>query len=245
MTFDEEFVDMDTSQFSGNDLFLLSVPYTYNLYELTLRHHTMSCMQMNIKVVRGSRFYQLNVIMVMFVLCSLVTTAWEIHPADISSRHDVDFNLILTIVAFKLILVSMLPPVSYVTMLDVYVLVGFFYVTGATAVHSLLPWQIIKMTDDSPLTLPPLTLLGEEELLKKDRMIYWIFVGIWTVFNVGYFTNFYLHSKRNQSRFIQKALDEQAKFDRQHREMADHSLSSEAFRKACNSKSSTDLSAIP
>merc|ERR1719401_1670746 len=128
MTFDEPFAEMDKTQFFGNDLFLLPVPFTYNLYELTCGHHSTSCLQMNIQVGRSSRFYQVNVLLIMLVLCSLVLCAWETHPADISARHDVDFNLILTIVAFKLILVSMLPPVSYVTLLDIYVLVGFFYV---------------------------------------------------------------------------------------------------------------------
>merc|ERR1719316_527668 len=52
----------------------------------------------------------------MFLICSFSFCAWSCHPADMGSRHGVDFNLILTAVAFKLVLTSMLPPVSYVTL---------------------------------------------------------------------------------------------------------------------------------
>lgn len=54
----------------------------------------------------------------MGVLATMCMTAWTVHPADISSRQGVDFTLTFTAVAFKLVLVDMLPKLSYMTFLD-------------------------------------------------------------------------------------------------------------------------------
>ena len=57
----------------------------------------------------------------MFIMASLSFASWSIHPGDIPSRQGVDFTLILTAVAFKLVLTEMLPALPYLTVLDIYV----------------------------------------------------------------------------------------------------------------------------
>ena len=54
-----------------------------------------------------------NVIFMNLALVSMCLIAWSLHPGDIGARHDVDFGLILTAVAFKLLLAEMLPALPY------------------------------------------------------------------------------------------------------------------------------------
>eukprot|EP01052_Picozoa_sp_SAG31_P000695 SAG31_NODE_20_length_34168_cov_33.651296_21_plen_91_part_00 len=79
----------------------------------------------------------------MFVICSLIFCAWAIHPADIPSRQAADFSLLLTAYAFKLIISAMMPKISYLTMLDYFVLGGFVLILVATLVHSTLPLVLL------------------------------------------------------------------------------------------------------
>ena len=53
----------------------------------------------------------------------------------------IEFTLLLSAVAFKLVVVSMLPPVPYFTKMDLYVLACLLFLSFTTLVHSLLPMQ--------------------------------------------------------------------------------------------------------
>merc|ERR1712216_733690 len=97
----------------------------------------------------------MNVTLFLFIICSFALCAWAEHPADMNARHDVDFALVLTTVTFKLMLNDMLPRISYVTNLDLYVMAGFCFLTLATISHSMLPLFFAQHTDMSPLTFPP------------------------------------------------------------------------------------------
>merc|ERR1719231_432286 len=90
----------------------------------------------------------------MAVICSLTFTAWAIHPADIPSRQGADFGLLLTAYAFKLIISDMMPPISYLTMLDYFVLGGFVLILVVTLLHSTLPLFYYEQVENSVLTLP-------------------------------------------------------------------------------------------
>merc|ERR1719253_2172018 len=114
----------------------------------------------------------------MFALVSLVLTAWFNHPADVADRQGVAFNLILT---------SFLPMVSYMTLLDYYVMGSFFFLIMVTICHSVLPYLYgVKVTDNSPLTLPPNSYADEEDLVLLDELALYIAGLVWAAFNVCY-----------------------------------------------------------
>merc|ERR1711937_249373 len=113
------------------------------------------------------------------LICTCVLTAFTIHPADITARLGVDLQVLLTVVAFMLVVSSMVPPVSYVTLLQEYVLGSFIFVMAQTLLHGFLPHVYCKMADNSPLTLPPLNSDCEVDTLKLSNVIGFISAGIW------------------------------------------------------------------
>ena len=64
-----------------------------------------------IKIKRQVTYYVGNVMGVLFPIASFTLTTWALHPFDIEGRLGVDFQLILTAVAFKLVLNGMIPTV--------------------------------------------------------------------------------------------------------------------------------------
>ena len=60
-------------------------------------------------------------------------------------------------VAFKLVVVSLLPPVAYYTYLDIYVLACMLFLSVITVLHSLEPWLTRNAV---PLTRSARTVVG-------------------------------------------------------------------------------------
>merc|ERR1712187_826741 len=122
----------------------------------------------------------------MFLITSFVLCAWSLHPAQIMDRFEEDFSLILTAVAFKLVLTEMLPKVGYLTTLDIYILSGFVFLALATVSHAALPMYFYKKTDESPLTVPPATFEEEQAFVDADMISFYVCAAIWTSWNIGY-----------------------------------------------------------
>eukprot|EP00747_Dinoflagellata_sp_TGD_P094995 gnl/TRDRNA2_/TRDRNA2_166308_c0_seq1.p1 gnl/TRDRNA2_/TRDRNA2_166308_c0~~gnl/TRDRNA2_/TRDRNA2_166308_c0_seq1.p1 ORF type:complete len:466 (-),score=86.56 gnl/TRDRNA2_/TRDRNA2_166308_c0_seq1:170-1567(-) len=196
-------------------------PFTWNLYTIEEELRTSSCLLMQVKVVRKANYYILNVVLVMMLICTFSLCAWSLHPGDIGGRHGVDFALILTAVAFKLILTSMLPPVSYVTLLDKYVMGSFLFLCIVTGSHSALPWLFVTHMDNSPLTLPPNAFEDEETLIYWDLISFYGFAGLWVLFNLGSALYFYCKSMAEKRAFIKAAKRTQKNYDKANNEVVD------------------------
>merc|ERR1719396_334853 len=132
--------------------FMEPISFTYDLKEVDLHSKKLSQVVVKVKVARKSSYYLWNVGLIMLLICSFTLCAWALHPADIGERLAVDFALLLTAVAFKLILATMLPPISYLTTLDIYIMSGFLFITACTVAHCLLPLQYTEVEHLSPLS---------------------------------------------------------------------------------------------
>eukprot|EP00415_Alexandrium_ostenfeldii_P000709 UN0709 len=186
-------VALDTSLVALNDFELMAeMPYTYRLKQLEL-DNVVNAIQVEVHCVRKSFFYVLNVVMIIFMIISCVFTAWATHPANIEERNDIDFNLVLTAVAFKLVLTEILPVVSYVTLIDYYINISCFFLVVVTVLHTVLPFRTTSLADNSPLTLPALSHQNEEELLRQDRLCLYIMGGLWIGFNICYMLYLLIH----------------------------------------------------
>jgi len=75
----------------------------------------------SIPVVRKSGYYVWTVLAVISSICFLSFTAFAIDPEYLDQRMSIVLTLLLTAVAFKLVVADMLPKVSYWTVLDIYV----------------------------------------------------------------------------------------------------------------------------
>ncbi|XP_066265838.1 gamma-aminobutyric acid receptor subunit beta-like [Branchiostoma lanceolatum] len=73
-------------------------------------------------VQRKTAFYMWNTVLILFVIGALSFTVFSIKPEEHKDRLGIIFTLLLTTVAFKLVVSQYLPTVSYLTLLDKYVL---------------------------------------------------------------------------------------------------------------------------
>lgn len=182
------------------------IPITFDMAVLHTEED-VCYLSADVKTSRKATYYMVNVAFVMLVIVSLSLTAWAVHPGDVNARHSVEFSLILTAVAFKLVLTSLLPPVSYVTLMDVYILFGFFFLSVVVIVQSMLPYQVLWLKDNSPLTLPPNSLDTEADLLEVDALAFRIFGGVWLGFNVLYFSVLCLHGRWTYKSYIKESYE--------------------------------------
>eukprot|EP00039_Didymoeca_costata_P016026 m.279950 g.279950 ORF g.279950 m.279950 type:complete len:820 (+) comp16323_c12_seq1:226-2685(+) len=93
-------------------------------------HVTSSCgspqrLVVAFRVSRQPWTYIYNVILIMFMTATLVAGAFFVPINDLADRAAITLTILLTAVAFKLVLQDGLPQVSYLTLLDKYVLVCF------------------------------------------------------------------------------------------------------------------------
>mmetsp|Transcript_2477 Transcript_2477/g.4143 ORF Transcript_2477/g.4143 Transcript_2477/m.4143 type:complete len:477 (+) Transcript_2477:479-1909(+) len=204
-----------------NDFVLMETPCVFALYLTTPRLGKMQdpnrsgsygkcVIGAQVKLERMQMFYVSNVIGVLFPIASFALSAWSLHPADIEGRLAVDFQLILTAVAFKLVLNSMTPNVSYLTVLDIYVLGCFAFLSVVTVYHSAFPSIYgVEVTDFSPLSIPPNSArFDEHDFVDWDVRCYYIFVGIWALFNLVFAYYFRMTQHVTKKDFIANALDE-------------------------------------
>lgn len=200
-------VDMQTSDNALDDFVLIhECPFTVTLFEAQNGKGLFSTLRVQVKIMRDYTYYLINVGILMCLICSFILCAWAVHPGDHDARWLVDFNLILTAVAFKLVLNGMLPKLSYLTMLDIYVLVGFFFLAVATLSHSLLPLFFHAKVAYSPLTLPPMTVEDEQALVDADMVSFFVFLAAWSLWNVGYLLYAFNGRRAERSAFVAKAL---------------------------------------
>mmetsp|Transcript_84288 Transcript_84288/g.161133 ORF Transcript_84288/g.161133 Transcript_84288/m.161133 type:complete len:505 (-) Transcript_84288:38-1552(-) len=200
-----------------NDFKLVKeIPFTHTMYMIdTGRGRKFSSMTMTVKVVRKSFYYLLNVGLILFWIISFVFCAWGLHPCDIDGRNDMDFNLILTAVAFKLVLTDLLPAVSYTTRLDAYLFVSFAFLMAITVSHTMLPHLVVSNSDMSPLSLAPVVFDSdkEQDLFDYDAYSLFIFAGAWILWNLGYAIYVCIKAQSEYSQFVRKAKEDQKFFD--------------------------------
>lgn len=220
---EERLVKLQAGTCLLNDFALVKeCPMTFNLFYADKNYGRYSSLSLKVKIARKSHYYMINVAMVMLLICSFVLCSWAIHPANIEGRYAVDFTLILTAVAFKLVLTSMLPPVSYMTLLDKYVMAGFMYLTLITILHTALPFRYYMHIECSPLTLPS-GLSGdlEQDLIDADVFVFYVSGGVWLLFNVAYGVYFAVTRSKEYKDFVANAKKEQAAYDTRNDEVVD------------------------
>ena len=71
-------------------------------------------------MLRRSRFYLANVLAIMSAICFLAFTSFAIPTTELGDRSGIVLTLLLTAVAFKLVISDSIPKVSYFTIMDFY-----------------------------------------------------------------------------------------------------------------------------
>lgn len=81
--------------------------------------------QVHLYIQRIPSFYMWNVVGIVGPLSFITVSTGMMPPEDMVNRMMFTLTLLLTSMAFKFVLISILPPVPYLTILDKYVLTGF------------------------------------------------------------------------------------------------------------------------
>jgi len=92
-------------------------------------------------VLMYDRAYNYHVYNSYGVLCGIGTIClaiWALPVDEVGTRLSLDITLLLVLVAFKQVLSSELPPVSYLTILDRYALTTISFVFAATWLHGMI-----------------------------------------------------------------------------------------------------------
>jgi hypothetical protein len=133
------------------------------------RKMALSGLHIDLTFKRNASYYNWNVSSIMFLISSFALTGWAIEVDSPSDRLGVDFTLLLTAVAFKLVIASMLPPVAYLTVLDKYVMLCLFFISVATVAHALVP-----------------AIFAEEAAVDADVIVFYAMAGFWLSVNLLY-----------------------------------------------------------
>jgi hypothetical protein len=80
------------------------------------------------RICRRPETWLWNVLLILFMIGTLSLSSFLIPVHELADRGTVTMTLLLTVVAFKLLLSDNLPKVSYLTLLDNYVLAAFMFI---------------------------------------------------------------------------------------------------------------------
>ncbi len=92
--------------------------------EIIIDDKSNQCL-INAMVTREPMFYITNVVCVMFIIVIITISVYGIPVDEYGSKLSITVTALLTAVAFKLVANGFCPPVSYLTLLDKYILLAF------------------------------------------------------------------------------------------------------------------------
>jgi hypothetical protein len=98
--------------------------------------HQFSGLKLTCWFVRHWQQATYNIVLAQFLTTALVATVWSIDRDNVGERLGADFTLILAGVAMKFVVSADLPPVSYVTLIEVYINFTYLFLTIGTVFHA-------------------------------------------------------------------------------------------------------------
>ncbi|KXJ08495.1 ligand-gated ion channel 50 [Exaiptasia diaphana] len=101
-------------------------------------------------VRRKNGFYLWNVALIVFLITALSFTSFSVPISESADRLSVTLTLLLTAIAFKFVVSQSLPTISYLTLLDMYVISGLVFLFCIAVENGLvvaLPVKIQKEVD--------------------------------------------------------------------------------------------------
>ena len=129
---------------------------------------------------RNPHYYVSNVLALMFGIKLCSVAVWSIDAVqDHDSRLALDFTLLLVAVAFKQVANNDMPELSYLTLLDLYLIACILFLFTATWIHAgvgiMMRWCEASAEPN-----------GCEEVTRWDTLLLWLYVAALAIFNIGY-----------------------------------------------------------
>ena len=145
-----------------------------------------------LKVERKWKIYVVNIVLLLFALTGLSLSAFYLNYEQLGERLGLLITLILTSIAYSIVIQDKLPNVSYLTFMDKYILTSYAFLI-VIVIESVLISQIEN---------------DEEMQVYFDSILFWIFFFLWIIiFGVFYSYYAYKLSKKEQGK-IHMSSDE-------------------------------------
>jgi len=96
-----------------------------------------------ITLSRRSKFVWLHVMLIMTLIGSFSFATYALEPSDLGNRQSVVLTLVLTTVAFKYVILNMLPEIPYLTMID-YIVYGVMVIQAIMLVSVCVSFKSIE-----------------------------------------------------------------------------------------------------
>ncbi|XP_076443999.1 cys-loop ligand-gated ion channel-like [Babylonia areolata] len=165
--------------------------------EFSAVRHRFPILTVRTYAIRRAGFFAWNVLAIMVMICSLSLCTFAISRSLPQNRLQLSFTLVLTGVAFKFVVGQSLPRISYLTVLDKYILGSMLLMHLVSVWHAVLT----RVSDSWSQTL--------------DDWAFVIFVLAFCLYNLGFAvvmivkTKVLLHASRqglqSQGRVIKKS----------------------------------------
>ncbi|XP_052237328.1 cys-loop ligand-gated ion channel-like isoform X2 [Dreissena polymorpha] len=97
-----------------------------------------SALSVKCRAARRPGYFVWNIFMITFLICSLSFATFSVDKKLPQNRLQLAFTLVLTAVAFKSVVNSSLPRISYLTYMDKYLLVSMVMLSAVCAWHALV-----------------------------------------------------------------------------------------------------------
>jgi hypothetical protein len=99
-----------------------------------------STLTVEVAIKRRFEFYLLNVVFpfVLFVCLSFISFAVEIPGGTLTDRAQITLSMVLTAAAFKIVIAGFTPAVGYLTLMDLYVLLCFCFMTAVAVCNVIV-----------------------------------------------------------------------------------------------------------
>lgn len=124
-----------------------------------------------------------------FLICTLAFATFSVEKKLPQNRLQLSFTLVLTAVAFKSVVNSSLPRISYLTYMDKYLLAAMIMLSAVCVWHALV--TVVK-----------------ETIADKAETIVLISLGIiYVIYNVGFLIIIYLYPWKKRRTMAQKDRD--------------------------------------
>jgi len=139
---------------------------------------------LKMSIFRKSRYYVTNILGLMGGITSLVFFAFLFQPTSWGARSAYCATLLLTSVAFKLVVDGALPKVSFTTILDLYMMTAFVMMVGV----------VVEAASVKLLEL--MFHLSPRYLVIVDRVLAGLMVSGWLIWNIAYLCRFFHFEKQ-------------------------------------------------
>lgn len=136
-------------------------------------------------VKRKNGYYLWNIVMIIFLISLLSFCSFSVEISSPSDRLSVTLTLLLTAVAFKFVVSQSLPTISYLTLLDKYVLCGLLFL-GCMAIENAVAAALI---------------LDSAAQKKFDRICLYVGIGCFVCIHVVFLV-FVIVKSRTRNRIL-------------------------------------------